>query len=62
MSEGIVFDMEQVPDPAQQPEHIHVSRRIVREYIRGIESSRAHLVEPVGPCRKAGRVIVEAFR
>ncbi len=61
MGQGVIGHAGKVPDGSQQPQNIHVARRIVRKRVRGVEPGRAYLEHPVSPGGKTRRVIVKAF-
>ncbi len=61
MGGGIIFYPQEPAGAAQEPEHIEISRRIVREDIRVVEAAGPHRADSLGPDRKAGCVGVEAF-
>ena len=56
MGGGIMLYPQEPADAVQEPEHIEISRRIVREDIRVVEAAGPHLPDPLGPCREACRV------
>ncbi len=61
MRDGVVLQGKELSDRPQDPQHVHISGRIVGEDVGRIEISRPQLEDPVRPGGETGCVVSEAL-